>query len=138
MSIEAALFARASAVPELTALIGSNPVRLAPVVVPEAMPLPAIAYQLVSETRDETMGVRSSLKHARVQFTILADDYATALAVDAACETAFDRWRGTAAGVVVQDTFIENSAAGLDSETGQENGEGTMTRTKDLLFHYEA
>ena len=114
MSIDAALFARASAVSALTALIGTNPVRLAPIVVPEGWARPAIAYQLVSDTRAEAMTARASLKHARFQVTLLADDYPSLLALDAAVETAFDRWRGTSAGVVVQDTFIENSTDGLD------------------------
>lgn len=137
MSIEAALFARAGAVAALTNLIGSSPVRVAPLVVPEGMALPAIAYQRISGTREETMGVRATLKHARFQLTILGSTYAEALAVDAACEEAFDRFRGTVAGVVIQDTFIENQADGSDPQSGQEDGEGTMSRTMDLLFHYE-
>lgn len=137
-NIEAALVARAAATASLTALIGSSPMRLAPVVVPESMTGDAIAYQLISDVREEVMGVNAGLRHARIQLTILASTYPAALAIGNACETAFNRFRGTAGGVVVQDTFIENSAAGLDSESGQEAGEGTMSRTMDLLFHYEA
>lgn len=135
MSLEAALVARVAATSSLVSLIGA---RCFPVLVPETAMLPAIAYSLVSDVREEVMGVNAGLRHARVQLTILANTYAQALGIQAACEMAFNRYRGTSAGVVIQDTFIENTAAGLDSGSGQEAGEGTMTRTMDLLFHYEA
>lgn len=135
MSIEAAIIARVAATASLVTLVGT---RVSPIVVPQSAALPAIAYQLVSDVREEVMGVNAGIRRARVQLTILADTYASALAVSAAVETAFNRYRGTSASVVVQDCFIENTASGLDPQSGQEAGEGTMSRTMDLLFHYEA
>jgi hypothetical protein len=137
-TIRDAIRARGGAISALTSLIGTTPVRLAPVIVPEKWPLPAIAYQVISDVREECMGASAGLRHARVQFTILATDFPSAVAVSEALDTTFSRWRGSGAGVVVQDTFIESTADGLDPETGQESGEGTATITKDILFHYEA
>lgn len=136
--IEKALVARAQAVPGVTNLIGSAPMRLSPNIVPRAYALPAAAYQLVSDVRWEAMGVNAGIRRARVQVTCLADTYLAARDLAVAFDAAFNRYRGTSASVVIQDTRIENMRGDLDETAGLEKGEGVAMASLDILFDYEA
>lgn len=104
MSIESVIWDRGTTHAGLSALIST---RLYPVKLDQDVTMPAIAYHLVSETRESAMGSDPGIVRARFQFDI----YDVGSSAELSCinigeqlRDAFQRWRNTS-GTVVQDTF---------------------------------
>jgi hypothetical protein len=68
---------------ELTALVGE---RIYPDAVPEDAPFPAIAYETLTDRREDTLDGGSQLRRARVQYDCHADERTTADAIGRAVE----------------------------------------------------
>jgi hypothetical protein len=138
MGLEAAIITTAAAHTGLTALIGSSPMRLRPVVATQRTTYPAISYRLVSEARDETMGTTSTVIRRRVEFQIqsnAAAAYVAGQAVAAQLIDCFDRFSGdvetesTGVTFPILDTFIDqvqDLAYDLDTDV--------YTRVVDIIF----
>ncbi|MEN3813328.1 hypothetical protein ABD440_23395 [Chromobacterium piscinae] len=118
------------AAPEVAALVGD---RVFPVHLPVEPVLPAVAYQVIDEKRQQNARrpsgrVRSLVQlsiamdsctrlrtrpsgrvRSLVQLSIVAPDYDAAYAVAWVIRRRLERWRGRAGGVLVYDTLEESS-----------------------------
>lgn len=124
---EAAVYARATAHAGLAALVGT---RVYPSNLPQSPTLPAVAYTRISRSRESVMGIDTDLARGRYQLTVFAPTYLVAKLVLEQIRAAFQRYRGTSAGVVVDETFIENDRDGYDPTLG------LHAPSIDILMHY--
>lgn len=131
--IEDAVFARAAANAGLIALIGTNPMRFWPELAVQDPPYPFCLYRQISAPREHAMGSEPGIVHGRYQIDCYALTRTEAQDLAAAVRACFSRWRGATAGVVVQDTFIDN-----EQDTGAElvNSIAVHRRITDLIIHY--
>lgn len=102
MSVETTLFNRLSTFGGLTALIGTAPVRLFPVIMPEGTTKPAVTYQRIYSDRTSCMVDDDGIVWARIQFTAWAETFVGAQAVKEQLRQALQRWSTSG----VQDIFI--------------------------------
>jgi len=86
--------------------------RVYPTMIPQEVPLPAIAYQRVSGPRDRYHNGAAGWARARIQLTIMAEKYAEAKTVVAAVRDLFP-FRGEFGGLVnVAGAWVENEVDG--------------------------
>jgi hypothetical protein len=119
-TVEDALYARLSTFAGLVAL-GA---KVYPKRVPQDAGYPAITYQRISGVRISAMGRDTGLAHPRFQVSAFSGGTASVSAYDHATQiaaqirAALQRFRGTVAGVEIQDIFIDN-----DTDIGDPNSE---------------
>lgn len=85
-------------------------------VLPQGCDVPAITVQRISTRHESAMGVDSSLVWARMQISSWAKQQSQAHNLAAAVKGALKRWRGTAAGVAVEETFLLNEHVRYEDE----------------------
>lgn len=93
----------------------------------EALPYPAVRYQVFERARTHLMGADLNERHAEVQVDCYALKYRDAHLLGAQVISALSRWEGTAGGVTVLHFFLDG---GLDSDepTVQQEGEQGLYR----------
>ncbi len=128
-TIEEAVYSRLTDDGAVAAQVGT---RVYPLVIPQDVDLPAIAYQVISSEAKWSHSGPSGLTQTRVQLTIVADDYATAKATDQAVRAAFNAVSFDAAGVHVQGAFIDNVLDDFDAAVA------TPTIRTDVIVWHEA
>jgi len=111
--IEKAITSRLDGYAGLSALIST---RIYPLKLPQDSTMPAVVYQIVSKTRESAMGSDPGLATARVRISSFADSYSSAKDVGEQVRAALQRWSGTEATVVIQDSFIEMDIEQYDPE----------------------
>ena len=90
----------------IAALIGSNPARIFPVLLPQDSVLPALTYHLVAEPVDPTF-TTSGMARARIQFDAWGDSYSDAASLRAALTTVLHGLKGTLSdGTIVDNTLL--------------------------------
>ena len=107
-AIEDAIYTQLSGFAGLSALVGT---RIHPGELPEDTNvgesfLDSVVYFPISGERISAMGVDTGLVRERFQFDGWSRTYDGANAVREQLRLALQRWRGTVATVVIQDTFI--------------------------------
>jgi len=107
-TVEEAVVAIAVAGASLPPLLGT-PLRFYAVQFPQDVVYPALAYQRISMPREHAMGTDPGIAHPRFQLTCADKTRTGARALADAARHDFSRKRGTFAGVVVQDVFVENA-----------------------------
>lgn len=115
MTIEEVIYQRVTetATP-LAALIES---RCFPLAAPQDAAVPSVVYQVVSSVPEFAHDGPTGLVTTRVQFSIVADDYATAKAVYEALTARFNAVRfSTSGGPAVQLAKVDNAFDDPDSE----------------------
>lgn len=110
------------------AALTSTRVRPAQLLQDETMP--AIRYERVSATRTHAMNSDPGLVAARFQVDNFAASYSGARALANATRGALSRYRGTAASVTIQATYLDNEQGGF--EVGVEQ----YVITQDYMIHY--
>jgi hypothetical protein len=95
-------------------LIGS---RLYPLVIPQDVPLSAVAYQKISAPKTSSHSGASGLVRSRFQFTCASNTYTEVKALSAAVIACWWGWRGTSAGVRIDGALVDNDSDG-DLERG--------------------
>jgi hypothetical protein len=108
-TIEHAAYIRTVTFPEVMALIGGH---YYPLVIPQDVDSPAIAYQVISSPRTRSHSGDSQFTTTRFQFTCQAASYEMAKALAKAVRHAWESFRGNVAGINIQGAFVENE---LDS-----------------------
>ena len=76
----------------------------------------AVIFQRISTVRHPAMGADLALVEARMQVRCIATKALDSIAVATQVRAALQRWGGTAAGIVVQQIFIENEAGRYDPD----------------------
>lgn len=94
------------AVPAVADVVGD---RVYPVRLPDEPVLPAVAYQVMTETRPRRPRGRSGLVRSPVQLSVVGRDYDEAHAVADAIRRAIDRRRGIYGGIDVRDVLDDGS-----------------------------
>ncbi|WP_047244130.1 tail completion protein gp17 [Chromobacterium subtsugae] len=94
------------AAPEVAALIGD---RVYPVELPDEPTLPAVAYELIGETRGRVARRASGRVRSQVQLSIVAPDYDAAHAVAGVVRQRLACGQGEAAGFQVYGAVEESS-----------------------------
>ncbi len=115
MVIEEALVAHLLANAGVIAYVGN---RIYPLVIPEGVELPAIAYQRISTPRESTHSGPSGLASPRFQFSCVSGKYSEANGLVNAVRRALDGYKGTMGGVNginVGAVFVENT---IDESSG--------------------
>lgn len=107
--VEEAIKTRAGAVSALTDLIST---RFYPVQLPEGATMPAVTYEISSNTRAHAMGSDPGMAEPRLRCHAWADTQAVALSVAAALRTTFQDWSATVDGVVIERSFLDNEYDG--------------------------
>lgn len=115
--IEDAIYARLSAYTDLTDLIGTNPVRIHMLVMPQKETKPAVVVQRISKTVESASGSDTGDSTVRMQIESYGSGYVSARAVATQVRKALQRYSATIAGVIVQSVFIENDFDDYDPTT---------------------
>lgn len=105
MSIEDAIYSHATNDAGIAALIGT---RIYPGVATQNPTAPYVVYQRVSSVPISNLADDTDITEARFQFNLYADSYDSAVAVMEAFRTAFVRFKGTVASIVIMDIDLEN------------------------------
>jgi hypothetical protein len=111
--IEETLFTRLSTFTGLTALIGTAPVRLYPVIMPEGTVKPAVTYQLISGIREVASVADPGMVTARYQFTAWATTNLAARNVIKQVRLALERYGSG----IMANAFIETEYDVFDEAT---------------------
>lgn len=111
--LEAALFTRLTTHAGLAAIIGT---RAYPVLLPQNPTLPAVVYQRISTRRPHAGGVDTGVAIPRFQVTGWATTALGAKDLKEQMRAALQRWRGTVAGILVMDTFLEGELDRYDDD----------------------
>ena len=127
-SIEEALHAKLVGTVGISGLIAA---RCYPLKLPQGVTYPAASYTLIAAPRHPLMGADAGVVDALFQVSAWGTTYATAKALAVQIRTALSRWRGTASGIVVQDSFLQN-----ESDGWEEDGQVFHVPT-DVRIHYE-
>ena len=112
--LEEAIYTRLSGFAGLTALVGT---RIYPDDRPHGALLPAVVFGLVTEIRHSALGTDTPIVRATYQFSCFAGgpgvDNGSLVSVNVKrqVQLALQRFRGTVAGVVIQDCFLQNAVA---------------------------
>jgi len=106
--IEEAIVAILAGESSITDIIGSDPVRLYPMIIPQDAALPAIVYQQVSGHRDHTMDGPSGYTDSRYQIICWGATYSAAKGLFEAVRKFFDGYHGTSGTVTIQYVQFEN------------------------------
>jgi hypothetical protein len=136
-TIEEVVYSRLTTFAGLAALIDT---RAYPLVIPQDVPLPAVAYQTISSEPQKSHDGFSGLTMTRIQITSVANDYAIAKQVDQQVRAAFNAVSFTAlmtttfAGIKVQGAFIDNSSDDYDAVTFAPRP-APVIRTDIILWH---
>ena len=106
-SIETALETRAAATAGLTALIGTDPVRLYPTQATQGAVLPYVTYQVISDPPVHVMSADKE-SQARVQLDVWASTWTSAKAVRDQVLVALDRCAGSFGGTTILGSVCDN------------------------------
>lgn len=115
MSLETEIYTQLSGYSGMSALVGSSPARIYPVVIPQNSTMPAMSYQRISSQPVSAMGADTAAVRTRVQVSIFAENFSktgNALAVRDKVVAALTRYRGG----TIQDCFRENEQHDFDSD----------------------
>lgn len=142
MTIEEAVYTKTIGDATLAGLVGT---RVYPLLVPQDAAMPAIAYQKVSSFKHQAHDGSSHLARSRIQFTVEADDYATAKSVATALKECWDSYAGyvgdTVNGLAIQGTSIENDIDGENIGATAQMATPVMmapvVRIDVVMWHYE-
>jgi hypothetical protein len=133
MKIEEALYAHLTANAGVLALVST---RVYPLVIPQDIALPAIAYQRISGPRELAHDGPTGMARARIQITCQAATYTAAKAVAEAVRLALDGFRGPVAAnsevLVVEIAALANELDGYEFETA-----ATSVRVDYMLLYVE-
>lgn len=110
-TIEEAFVARTSTVGTIASLVST---RIYPLVVPQDISKPALAYQRLSHVPYRSHSGFSNLSRTRLQVTVEAASYTSARAIAAAVRSCWESFKGTAGGVSIEACFVENDSDGYD------------------------
>lgn len=133
MIIEEALLYHLEHDAGVLALVGS---RVYPLIIPQDVDLPAIAYQRIDGPRVRSQSGPSHLAHPRIQITCQASMYSSAKALAGAVRASLDGYRGLmggAGGVQVYGCFVENDIDELIQVTNS-----PAIRIDAIIWHEEA
>jgi hypothetical protein len=119
----------------ITAIIGTNPMRLYPVRLPQPpIVYPAITYQYIDATGVYSHSGYSGVKDPRIQLTIWTQNYNDAdnlvNAIRAITPTGLNGFKGTQSTVQIDRLFIVDGTANFDPATQ------IHMRTLDLMISY--
>jgi len=92
--------------------------RLFPVVIPQDVALPSVAYQRISGAREYALDGRSGLARPRIQFTCVGNRYSDARNAANALREVLSGYRGTVDGVWIQAAFLENEDDAFTDDSG--------------------
>lgn len=106
-AMEEALVTRVTSGVAVAALIGT---RMYPLVVPQDVALPAIAYQRISSKPIMAHGGPVGLTRARVQLTLVGRSYAEVKELADAVRARLNGLRGTVGGVMIEAIILDNEA----------------------------
>jgi hypothetical protein len=106
MAIAEAIFALLDGAAGLTALTSH---RIYPVNAAQSATLPFVVYREVSAERISAMGVDTGMVRPRYQVSVFASSWSSARAVAVQVRLALQRFRGTSAGVTIEEIFMLNS-----------------------------
>ena len=102
MSAGKFVFGRLSAVTEVTNLVGT---RIFPNKAPQNTQTPYIVYETFDGVRHSQMGSDADITEPRVSIHAWSQGYQEGIDIQAEVRIALKRFRGTVAGVVVDDVF---------------------------------
>ena len=106
--IEKAVYGRLSSYTGLTDLVGTSPVRVYPLKLPQNPTYPAVTYCRVSTVRPSAMGSDTGDAQSRVQVDSWDSTELGTLNVSEQVRAALQRWTGTAGGVQVTHGHVAN------------------------------
>ena len=102
----------------ITAIIGTDPVRLYPLIAEEGAALPYIVYQQISGVRDYTLDGPSGYVDARYQITCWAGKYGAAVRLFEVVRKFFNGYHATVENRRIQYVHFENEMDRLEYVPG--------------------
>lgn len=123
------IYALLNDTPAITAQVGT---RIYPLIVPEDVQKPALAYQVISESRDYIMAGQDAVTTSRVQITIVAENVAQ---MDTAAQTlrnALSGYSGTISNKKVYLIALENEYDGAVAD-----GESLRVLRQDYTIRWK-
>ncbi len=128
-SIEESVVSRMLGYAEVSALVGT---RIYPLLTPQDVDMPALAYQKISSPKTQSQSGSSHLAESRFQFTCEADDYPTAKALAKAVCHCWDGFKGTVASIRIDGALVQD-----DRDSYSEQHAAPVVRVDVLIWHYE-
>ena len=110
--------------------------RIYPARLPQDPQLPAMTYQVISAPREHAMGSDPGHVHARVQVDIYDKTYLGTVSGGKWVREALSRWGGTASGVIVFQSFLDNEIDAYE-QTLEGADRRVWRRTLDFIIHYQ-
>lgn len=83
---------------------------------PQGQAFPYIVYHVISDAPTDTKDGASELDVARVQISVFASTYASAVSLSDSIRSTIDRYRGTVESVVVDKIVFENEMDNYDED----------------------
>lgn len=127
---EEALVARLQVDAGVLALVST---RIYPLITPQDVSMPAIAYQRISNVIDRTHSGFATRSVTRFQLTCQASSYAGAKALAVAVRRALESWVGAASDPAVMASFVDNESDGYG-----DNVQAPVVRMDVLIAHKES
>lgn len=107
-TIEAAIFKSLGEEATISAVVGSDPARIFPLIVPQDQALPAMTYQQISGDRDHVLSGPTGFTKNRYQFNCWAATYPEAKRLFEALRIFWDGFSGTVLNREIQCVQMEN------------------------------
>ena len=138
-TIEQAMWYKVTSGTAVAALIGT---KLYPVMIPDGVALPAVAYQRIATRRDPSLPVstNNTLVMATFQYACIDDQYSVTKSIADAIRLQLDRFGGTVAytgGTVVVDSILIRNEFTIYTETENRDNSTYTTFLDCQVWFYE-
>lgn len=114
MSIRSALFTYLAGKAGVTAIVGTSPVRIYPVVRPQGGDMPALTYARMSGGHDHNLQGSSGTAIPTFELDCFGDTYAQADALAEAIRQVMQGFSGTMGSVAVKSVILDDESDGYD------------------------
>lgn len=137
MKAEKVIHYRLSNYAGVTAIIGSNPARVYPMVVPQTPTVPCISYQLISSDRVEGVYTDPGIVNARIQVTCWAKSYTDVKSLAEQVRLALERYGSWPSGLAVDGVTVYDIKIGSEADTFEPGLELYAQATDYTVTHGE-
>ncbi len=127
--IEESVVSRLSGYLEVSALVGT---RIYPLLVPQDVEMPALAYQKISSPKTHSHSGPSHLAQSRFQFTCEADNYLAAKSLATAVRHCWDGFKGTVGSIRIDSALVQD-----DRDSYSQQHAAPVVRVDVIIRHYE-
>lgn len=117
MKAEKVIHYRLSNAAGVTAIVGSNPARIYPMVIPETPTMPCISYQVIDSDRVQSVNTDPGIANVRIQVTCWAKTYADVKSLAEQVRLALERYGSWPSGLAVDGVTVYDIKIGSEADS---------------------